>query len=144
MTREPLVSDPATCSANSRQHARAEEQSLAVLPLVRLTVERARSGRDGEVGDCQPVLRVAQLGVGREVAHHGDDGLAGHGTRRRPRLGGGGLAGGLLVGALLSGGDLSDRLLGAEDLGAHDGLAELQLAVELDRGVRVAVKLTTA
>src|SRR6478609_550118 len=46
-------------------------------------------------------------------------------------LGGGDLAGGLLVGALLSGGDLSDRLFCAEDLGAHDGLAELQLAVEL-------------
>src|SRR5690348_17169660 len=49
--------------------------------------------------------------------------------------GGGGLAGSLLVSALLSGGDLSDRLLGAEHLGAHDGLAELQLAVELLRGV---------
>src|SRR6478735_921925 len=50
-------------------------------------------------------------------------------------LGGGGLAGSLLVGTLLSGGDLSDRLLRAEHLGAHDGLAELQLAVELLGGV---------
>src|SRR4051794_22782244 len=64
--------------------ARAKEQGLTVLPLVRLTVERAGSGRDGEVRDCQPVLRVTQLGVGGEVSHHGDDGLAGHGTRRRP------------------------------------------------------------
>src|SRR3954452_14989419 len=46
-------------------------------------------------------------------------------------LGGGCLAGGLLVGTLLSGGDLRDRLFCAEDLCAHDGLAELQLAVEL-------------
>src|SRR5690606_8222523 len=57
---------------------RAQEQRLAVLPLVRLTVERAGRGRDREVGDGQAVLRVAQLGVRGEVAHHRDDRLAGH------------------------------------------------------------------
>ena len=32
-------------------------------------------------------------------------------------------------------GDLGDRLFGAEHLGAHDGLAEVQLAVELIGGL---------
>ncbi len=77
MTRLPFVSEPATCSANSR-HTGTQEERLAVLPLVRLTVERAGGRRDGEVRDREPVLRVPQLGVGREVTHDGDDGFAGH------------------------------------------------------------------
>ena len=59
-------------------NARAEEQRFAVLPLVGLTVESARRGCDREVRDRKPVLRVAQLGISREVAHNGDDGFAGH------------------------------------------------------------------
>ena len=60
-------------------HARAEEQRFAVLPLVRLAVEVARRRRDREVRDGESVLRVAQFGISREVAHDGDDRLAGHG-----------------------------------------------------------------
>src|SRR4051794_34762012 len=59
-------------------HARAEEQRFAVLPLVRLAVEVARRRRDREVRDGESVLRVAQFGISREVAHDGDDRLAGH------------------------------------------------------------------
>src|SRR5690606_17759152 len=59
-------------------HRCAEEQRFAVLPLVGLTVERARSRGDGEVRHRQTVLRVTQLGVCGEVPHHGDDGFAGH------------------------------------------------------------------
>lgn len=57
----------------------AQEQRFAVLPLVGLAVERAGRGRDGEVRDGRAVRGEAQLGVGGEVADHGDDGLACHG-----------------------------------------------------------------
>ena len=113
-----------------RPARRAEEQRVAVLPLVRGPVEDARRRRDREVGDRAPGLRVAQLRVGREVADDRDDrvrhdllgvllggdlGLLG---------GGGGLAGCTL---LILDRDLagaSDGLFRTQHLGAHDGFAE--------------------
>src|SRR5690606_7035745 len=58
---------------------RAEEQRLAVLPLVARAIEGAGRRRDREVRDRKTRLRVTQLGVGGEVAHDRDDRLAGHG-----------------------------------------------------------------
>ena len=56
----------------------AHEQRLAVLPLVRLTVERARSGRHREVHHGRTGLDESQFGVAREVANHGDLSVACH------------------------------------------------------------------
>src|SRR5690606_41831885 len=53
----------------------AEEQGLAVLPLIRLTVERAGGRRDGERRDSDAGLRETQLRVGGQVADHRDDGV---------------------------------------------------------------------
>src|SRR3954453_3449947 len=59
-------------------HGAAHEEGLAVLPLVRLAVERAGGGGDREVGDRRARGREPQLGVVGQVADDGDDGLAGH------------------------------------------------------------------
>src|SRR5690606_10562224 len=59
-------------------HRAAHEQRLAVLPLVGLPVERPRRRGHGEARDGRTGGGEAQLGVSREVAHHGDDGLACH------------------------------------------------------------------
>src|SRR5699024_1927654 len=64
----------------------AQEQSLAVLPLVRLTVEHARGGRDGERRDRDAGLRETQLGISGEVADHRDDGVIRHGCSLAPGL----------------------------------------------------------
>src|SRR5699024_2283034 len=61
----------------------AEEQRLAVDPLVPLLVEGARRGRDGEVPDRDTRLGEAELGVGSQVADHGDGGVVRH-VRRSP------------------------------------------------------------
>src|SRR5699024_10233397 len=61
----------------------AEEQRLAVDPLVPLLVEGARRGRDGEVRDSDTRLGEAELGVGSQVADHGDGGVVRH-VRRSP------------------------------------------------------------
>src|SRR4051794_27700753 len=63
-----------------------EEQGLAVLPLLRLTVEGAGRRGDGEVGDGGAGRREPQLRVGRQVADDGDDGLAGHGQWASGRI----------------------------------------------------------
>src|SRR5689334_17645020 len=71
----------------------AQEQRLAVLPLARLLVERARGGRDGEVRDRRTGRGEAQFRVGRQVADHGDDGVSGHrGSPRAQALAAAGLA----------------------------------------------------
>ena len=62
----------------------AQEQRLPVLPLVRVLVEGAGRRRDGEVRDGCPAGGEAQLGVGGEVADHGDDGVACHGSSPCP------------------------------------------------------------
>src|SRR5699024_3173233 len=54
------------------------EQRLAVLPLVRLAVEGARGGGDGEARDRDTRLGEAKLGIGGEVADDGDDGVVCH------------------------------------------------------------------
>src|SRR5690606_11734427 len=59
-------------------HASTEEERFAVFPLVGLTVERTGSGGDGEVRDGESALRVAQLGVARQIADDRDDGVSGH------------------------------------------------------------------
>src|SRR4051812_14840805 len=64
----------------------AEEQRLAVLPLLRLPVEGARRRGHGEVGDGGARGREAQLRVGGQVADHGDDGFAGHGQWTSGRI----------------------------------------------------------
>src|SRR5690606_25260493 len=56
-----------------------QEQALAVLPLVRLTVEGAGSRRDTELGDGRTGRGEAQLGVVDKIADDRDDGLACHG-----------------------------------------------------------------
>src|SRR4051812_4085544 len=56
----------------------AEEQRLAVLPLLRLTVEGPRCRRHGEVGDGSARRREAQFRIGGQVADDGDDGFTGH------------------------------------------------------------------
>src|SRR5690606_447475 len=56
----------------------AEEQGIAVLPFVRLTVERAWSACDGEVRHRKPVLRVPQLRVRGQVPDHVDYSFASH------------------------------------------------------------------
>src|SRR4051812_1456748 len=55
-----------------------EEQRLAVLPLLRLTVEGAGRGGHGEVGDGGAGRREPELRVRRQVADDRDDGFAGH------------------------------------------------------------------
>lgn len=61
-----------------------QEQALAVLPLVGLTVEGAGSGRDTELRDRRTGRGEAQLGVVDKIADNRDDGLACHGgTSRR-------------------------------------------------------------
>src|SRR5699024_3858224 len=62
----------------------AEEQRLDVLPLVRLAVEGAGGGRDGERRDRDAGLRESQLGVRGEVADHRDDGAIRHGCSSAP------------------------------------------------------------
>src|SRR4051794_38778744 len=64
----------------------AEEQRLAVLPLLRLTVEGAGGRCDREVGDGSARRREAQLRIGGQVADHGDDGFAGHGQWTSGRI----------------------------------------------------------
>src|SRR5690606_26462257 len=54
------------------------EQRVAVLPLVALTVELPRRGGHGEVRDRGTRRREPQLGVGGQVPHDGDDGVACH------------------------------------------------------------------
>src|SRR3954469_5529205 len=56
-----------------------QEQALAVLPLVRLTVEGAGGGRDTELRDRRTGRGEAQLGVVNKIADDRDDGLACHG-----------------------------------------------------------------
>jgi hypothetical protein len=56
----------------------AHEQRLAVLPLVRLAVERAGGRGDREVGHRRPGRREPQFGVVGQVADDRDDGFAGH------------------------------------------------------------------
>src|SRR5690606_1099404 len=56
----------------------AQEQRLAVDPLVPLLVERARRRRDREARDRDAGLGEAQLRVGGQVADNGDDGVVGH------------------------------------------------------------------
>ncbi len=55
-----------------------QEQGLLVLPVVGLPVERARRRGDGEVRHRRTRGGEAQLGVGGEVADHGDRGFACH------------------------------------------------------------------
>ncbi len=62
------------------------EQGLAVLPLVRLAIERARGRRDGEARHGSTRRGEAQLGVGGQVADDGDEGVAGHGQRTSGRM----------------------------------------------------------
>src|SRR3954471_2607253 len=64
----------------------AEEQSLAVLPLLRLTVEGPRCRRHGEVGDGSARRREAQFRIGGQVADDGDDGFTGHGQWTSGRI----------------------------------------------------------
>src|SRR5688500_18274618 len=59
-------------------HVAPEEQRLAVLPLLRLTVEGAGRGRHGEVGHGGTGGREPELRVRRQVADDRDDGFAGH------------------------------------------------------------------
>ena len=59
-------------------HRAGEEQRVAVLPLVGLTVEGARRRRDPEVRHGRTRGGEAQLRVVDEVADHRDDGLACH------------------------------------------------------------------
>src|SRR3954469_24993288 len=63
-----------------------EEQRLAVLPLLRLTVEGAGGGGNGEVGDRGAGRREAQLWVRGQVPDDGDDGFAGHGQWASGRI----------------------------------------------------------
>ena len=56
-----------------------EEERLAVLPLVRLPVERPRRRGHGEVRDSRTRGGEAELGVSGEVADHGDRCFACHG-----------------------------------------------------------------
>ena len=67
-------------------HVAPEEQRLAVLPLLRLTVEGARGRGHGEVGDRGAGRREPQLRVRRQVADDGDDGFAGHGQWASGRI----------------------------------------------------------
>src|SRR3954470_23924732 len=64
----------------------AEEQGLAVLPLLRLTVEGPRCRRHGEVGDGSARRREAQFRIGGQVADDGDDDFAGHGQWTSGRI----------------------------------------------------------
>src|SRR6476619_7428962 len=59
-------------------HRAVEEQGLLVLPLVGLTVERARRRGHGEVRDRGTRGGEAELRVGGEVADDGDRGFACH------------------------------------------------------------------
>ena len=59
-------------------HRTVEEHGVAVLPLVRLTIERAGGRRDGEVRDSGPVGREAELRIGGEIADDRDGGFACH------------------------------------------------------------------
>src|SRR5690606_8577278 len=63
----------------------AQEQRLAVLPLVGLAVEGARGRGDGEVRDGSTRGGEAQLRVPGQVPDHGDAGLAGHALPRSSR-----------------------------------------------------------
>src|SRR4051794_1898414 len=67
-------------------HVAAEEQRLAVLPLLRLAVEGAGGRCDREVGHGSARRREAQLRIGGQVADHGDDGFAGHGQWTSGRI----------------------------------------------------------
>src|SRR3954466_637986 len=64
----------------------AEEQRLAVLPLLRLTVEGPRCRCHGEVGDGSARRREAQFRIGGQVADDGDDGFTGHGQWTSGRI----------------------------------------------------------
>src|SRR5699024_3529632 len=66
----------------------AQEQRLAVLPLVRLTVEHAVGRRDGERRDRDAGVCDEQLRVGGESAEHRDDGVIRHGCSTAPGWGG--------------------------------------------------------
>src|SRR3954447_24711809 len=67
-------------------HVAPEEQRLAVLPLLRLTVEGARGGGHGEVGDRGAGRGEPELRVRRQVADDRDDGFAGHGQCASGRI----------------------------------------------------------
>ena len=56
----------------------ADEQCLTVLELVRLTVERARRGCDGEADDVDSGVGGVGFWVGGEVADDRDGGFSGH------------------------------------------------------------------
>ena len=56
------------------------EQRVAVLPLVRVAVERAGGRGDGEIHHRRAARNGAQLGVASEVADHGDNRFACHGV----------------------------------------------------------------
>ena len=129
MTRVPLVSDSATFSAASRQIEQREEQRVAVLPLVRLPVERARRGRDGEVRDG------STGGVKRS---------SGSSVRLPTTV--------MTVSPAMASSSFAivevRRVLTGQrggDLGPQDGLVEVELAVELlDASRASAVRSTTA
>ena len=59
-------------------HRAAEEQRIPIDPLIRLPVERARSGRDREPSHAPTVLRRPQLRIRSQIAHHRDDRLTSH------------------------------------------------------------------
>src|SRR5215218_8437941 len=107
----------------------AHEQRLAVLPLVRLTVERARRRGDREVRDRGAGRRETQLGVIRDVADDRDDRVACHGPALSVCGNGGGCRGAGI-------GERSADL-GPQQLGAQHGLVQPQLTVQLlrDRGL---------
>src|SRR3954468_14232851 len=91
--------------------AAAEEQRVAVLPLVGLLVEEPGSRCNGEVGDGRTAGGEPQLRVIGQVADNGDGGLS-----RHARL-------------LLR--------VRTDELGAQHGLVEVELAVELLDGGRL-------
>src|SRR3954451_20078122 len=91
--------------------AAAEEQRVAVLPLVGLLVEEPWGRGNGEVGDGRTAGGEAQLGVVGQVADNGDGGLSCHAR--------------LLL------------RVRADELGAQHGLVEVELAVELLDGGRL-------
>src|SRR5690606_34289641 len=99
------------------------EQRLPVLPVVGLTVERAGRRGHGEVGDGRTAGGEAQLGIGGEVADHGDGSLSGH------------VRSSLIRGCTWGRcrwRDVRGRASGVatEQLGPQDGLVEPQLAVQ--------------
>src|SRR5699024_11412643 len=54
--------------------------------VIRLSVEHAGGGCDGERRDRDPGLRETQLRIGGEVADHRDDGVIRHGCSCAPGL----------------------------------------------------------